>query len=71
MTVTTDNVPSPRRRGAKKIAEFLSGVLDEPVTEDMVFYWSASGKIRTGKFGHNLTAVPDELIEDVSGKAAA
>jgi excisionase family DNA binding protein len=50
---------------------FLQDHLDEPeLTEATVRAWIAHKKIRAYRFGRQYTAKPEELVEDLAGKAA-
>jgi hypothetical protein len=56
-------------RGVPKMVTFLREHLDEPdLTEATVRGWIAYKKIRAYRFGAQLTAKPEELLEDLAGK---
>ena len=58
-------------RGVPRILVFLQDHLDEPeLTEATVRAWIAHKKIRAYRFGRQYTAKPEELVEDLAGKAA-
>jgi hypothetical protein len=58
-------------RGVPRITQFLRVHLDEPeLTEATVRGWISHKKIRAYRFGAQLTAKAEELVEDLAGKAA-
>jgi hypothetical protein len=57
-------------RTAKKIADRISEIFNEPFPEERVYQWRDTGKLRTFNIGPNVCIRDDILIEDLTGQRA-
>jgi hypothetical protein len=51
-------------RGCRKIKGCLEKILGERLTDETIYHWAKSRRIRTGRFGPNLTATEESLREE-------